>query len=133
MNFVECHDEPIHIPGYIQSFGYLIGIDADSHSIAFFSENITDIFSIENSEILFGKKITDFPEIFKTILASDIFESLEDLTRRDNETYFDKILSERKNFIYQFSAVKNIFSLNLRLLSEIRINVLPISMIISIL
>jgi light-regulated signal transduction histidine kinase (bacteriophytochrome) len=35
MNFVECHEEPIHIPGYIQSFGYLIGIDAKSHSIAF--------------------------------------------------------------------------------------------------
>lgn len=110
MNFVECHDEPIHIPGYIQSFGYLIGIDADSHSIAFFSENITDIFSIENSEILFGKKITDFPEVFKTILASDIFESLEDLTRRDNETYFDKIfIGEKELHLSVFRSKEYIF------------------------
>ncbi|WP_435524352.1 hypothetical protein [Chryseobacterium indoltheticum] len=35
MNFVECHDEPIHIPGYIQSFGYLIGIDTASLTISF--------------------------------------------------------------------------------------------------
>ncbi len=43
MNFVDCHEEPIHIPGYIQSFGYLIGIDAVSHTISFFGENITDM------------------------------------------------------------------------------------------
>jgi hypothetical protein len=35
MNFVECHEEPIHIPGSIQSFGYLIGIDAESRPLLF--------------------------------------------------------------------------------------------------
>jgi len=110
MNFVECHDEPIHIPGYIQSFGYLIGIDADSHTITFFSENITDVFDIENSEDLFGKKITDFPDVFRTILASDIFESLEDLTRRDNETYFDKIIiGEKEHHLSVFRSHEHIF------------------------
>lgn len=105
MNFVECHDEPIHIPGYIQSFGYLIGIDAVSHTITFFSENITDIFNIENSEIFFGKKLTDFPELFQTVMTSDIFESLENLTRRDNETYFDKIFIGYQE--YHFSIFKS--------------------------
>ena len=110
MNFVECHDEPIHIPGYIQSFGYLIGIDADSHTITFFSENITDVFDIENSEDLFGKKITNFPDVFRTILASDIFESLEDLTRRDNETYFDKIIiGEKEHHLSVFRSHEHIF------------------------
>lgn len=105
MNFVECHDEPIHIPGYIQSFGYLIGIDAVSHTITFFSENITDIFNVENSEVFFGKKLTDFPKLFQTVMTSDIFESLENLTRRDNETYFDKIFIGDQE--YHFSIFKS--------------------------
>lgn len=105
MNFVECHEEPIHIPGYIQSFGYLIGIDAESHSITFFSKNIEDIFKIESSEELFGKKLTDFPEAFNSIINSDIFKSLPDFTRRDNETFFNKIFIESEQ--YHFSAFRN--------------------------
>lgn len=105
MNFVECHEEPIHIPGYIQSFGYLIGIDAESHSITFFSKNIEDIFKIENVEQLFGKKLTDFPEVFGSIINSDIFKSLPGFTKRDNETFFDKIFIEGEQ--YHLSAFRN--------------------------
>ncbi|AZA58401.1 ATP-binding protein [Chryseobacterium shandongense] len=105
MNFVECHEEPIHIPGYIQSFGYLIGIDAESHSITFFSKNIEDIFKIEDLEQLFDKKLTDFPEVFGSIFNSDIFKSLPDFTRRDNETFFNKIFIEDKQ--YHFSAFRS--------------------------
>lgn len=105
MNFVECHEEPIHIPGYIQSFGYLIGIDANTHTITFFSENITDIFNVDNCELFFGKKLSEFPKLFHNVMASDIFESLENLTRRDNETYFDKIFIGEKQ--YHFSVFRS--------------------------
>ena len=105
MNFVECHEEPIHIPGYIQSFGYLIGIDADSHSITFFSKNIEDIFSVENLNQLFGKKLTDFPESFASIIESDIYSSLPKFTRRENETYYDKIFISGQE--YHFSVFKS--------------------------
>lgn len=105
MNFVDCHEEPIHIPGYIQSFGYLIGIDAVSHSITFFSENITDILSVENTEHFFDHKVTDFPEIFKTVIESDIFASLDQFTRRENETHFDKIFIGDKE--YHFSIFRS--------------------------
>lgn len=105
MNFVECHEEPIHIPGYIQSFGYLIGIDAESYLITFFSENIRDIFTIENNELLFDKKITDFPESFQSIIESDIYTSVDTFTRRENETYFDKILINGTE--YHFSVFRN--------------------------
>jgi len=91
MNFIECHEEPIHIPGSIQSFGYLIGIDAESRTITFFSRNISDIFKIGGSQELFGRKLTDFPESFQSIIDSEIYTSLEKFTRRKNETYFDKI------------------------------------------
>ncbi|MBK1897626.1 ATP-binding protein [Chryseobacterium paridis] len=105
MNFVECHEEPIHIPGYIQSFGYLIGIDAESYIITFFSENIRDIFAVEKLEVLFDKKITDFPENFQSIIDSDIYSSLDTFTRRENETYFDKIFIDQKE--YHFSVFRN--------------------------
>ncbi|KMQ67758.1 histidine kinase [Chryseobacterium sp. FH2] len=110
MNFVECHEEPIHIPGYIQSFGYLIGIDADSFSITFFSENIKDIFKLENFELLFGKKITDFPDLFQNIIESDIFTSIRTHTERENTTYFDKIFIGEKQYHFSiFRTGKNIF------------------------
>lgn len=105
MNFVDCHEEPIHIPGYIQSFGYLIGIDATSHSITFFSENITDIFTIENKEQLFDKKISDFTASFQSIIDSDIYTSLDKFTKRENETHFDKIIIGKKE--YHFSVFRN--------------------------
>ena len=91
MNFIECHEEPIHIPGSIQSFGYLIGIDAESHTITFFSRNISDIFDIGSSHELFGRKLIDFPGSFQSIIDSEIYTSLDKFTRRKNETYFDKI------------------------------------------
>ncbi|GAA4151742.1 ATP-binding protein [Chryseobacterium ginsenosidimutans] len=110
MNFVECHEEPIHIPGYIQSFGYLIGIDAESHSITFFSKNIEDIFNIENTNQLFDKKITDFPNSFKSIIESDIYNSLNKFTRRENETYFDKIFINGKEYHFSvFRSKTNVF------------------------
>lgn len=105
MNFVECHDEPIHIPGRIQSFGYLIGIDTTSHAIDFLSENISDIFDLEKSEDLLGKKIADYPHIFQPVLDSDIFERVDFLSRRENETYFDKIYISGKQ--YHFSVFRS--------------------------
>ena len=105
MNFIECHEEPIHIPGSIQSFGYLIGIDADSRTITFFSRNISDIFNIGSSDELFGRKITDFPESFQSIIDSEIYTSLDRFTRRKNETYFDKIFINEKE--YHFSVFKS--------------------------
>ncbi|MCD1116601.1 ATP-binding protein [Chryseobacterium turcicum] len=104
MNFVECHDEPIHVPGHIQSFGYLIGIDIASLTITFFSENITEIFKIENSEGLFGKKLSQFPDVFQQVIDSEIFKDDGFLLRKDNETYFDKIFLNEKQ--YHFSVFR---------------------------
>ncbi|WP_080780189.1 ATP-binding protein [Chryseobacterium phocaeense] len=104
MNFIECHEEPIHIPGYIQSFGYLIGIDAESHSITFFSRNITDLFKIENAEPLFNRQLMDFSEVFRPVMDSDLYVSLKSFTKRENETHFDKIFVDGKE--YHFSVFR---------------------------
>lgn len=105
MNFVECHEEPIHIPGHIQSFGYLIGICTVSETINFCSQNIGEIFSIDNAQELLGKKLSDFPAIFNILSTSDIFKFLIDNTKRENETYFDKITLKEKK--YHFSLFRN--------------------------
>ncbi|WP_419870185.1 ATP-binding protein [Chryseobacterium sp. CT-SW4] len=104
MNFVECHEEPIHIPGHIQSFGYLIGIHAESHSINFFSENIGILFNIGNSEDLFNKKISDFPQHFQSILESEIYLQVDRYLKREHEAYFDKITINGKK--YHFSVFR---------------------------
>ncbi len=114
MNFVECHEEPIHIPGSIQSFGYLIGIDAESRTITFFSRNIADIFKIERSDELFGREISDFPESFQSIIDSEIYTSLEQFTRRKNETYFDKIFIDGKDYHFSVYRSDAIFFLSLK-------------------
>lgn len=110
MNFVECHEEPIHVPGHIQSFGYLIGICTVSVTINFCSQNIGEIFSIDNAQELLGKQLSDFPAIFNILSTSDIFKSLKDNTKRENETYFDKItLNEKKYHFSLFRSGQNIF------------------------
>lgn len=105
MNLVEGIEKPIHNPGSIQSFGYLIGIEILSHSITILSENIKDLFNIESLDLYFGKKISDFPDLFKSILESDIFGTIDQLTKRESETYFDKIFIHQKQ--YHFSVFKS--------------------------
>lgn len=110
MNFVECHDEPIHIPASIQSFGYLIGIDAASHEIVFFSENIAHLFPAVSMADLFGKQISEVPEIYQAISDSDIFQDIDFQTRRENETHFARIDIGRKNYHFSvFRSESNIF------------------------
>lgn len=48
MKLVRCEDEAIRIPGKIQSFGYLIGLDKGLN-ITFYSENIERLFGISKS------------------------------------------------------------------------------------
>ena len=110
MNFVECHEEPIHIPGHIQSFGYLIGICTVSETVSFCSANLKEVFDLPNVEALLGKKLSDFPAIFEVISKSEIFSSVNDFTKRENETHFDKIDINGKKFHFSlFRSGQNIF------------------------
>ncbi|KQT20539.1 histidine kinase [Chryseobacterium sp. Leaf404] len=104
MNFVECHEEPIHIPGHVQDFGYLIGICSDSETINFCSKNISEIFNI-SAEALLGKKISDISHINQILSSSDIYSTVSDYTKRENETYFDKIFINQEK--YHFSLFRN--------------------------
>lgn len=52
-----CDNEPIHIPGSIQSHGFLIAVDS-TRTIRYCSENIQDFLEIDAVQLL-GKKLED--------------------------------------------------------------------------
>lgn len=89
MDFVACHEEQIHIPGHIQSFGYLIGLDAASKTIKFYSKNLSELFRI--NEDIFGKKIDELPEVFPQIIDSEVLENLDKNTEEENKLSISRI------------------------------------------
>lgn len=67
----QCSDEPIKIPGKIQNFGLLIGID-ENFRIQFYSQNILDLFEIE--PIPLGSPIQNYKSIVKFLENSGVYK-----------------------------------------------------------
>lgn len=108
MNFVDCHEEKIHVSGHIQDFGYLIGLDAESQTVKFFSQNISELFPLDKS--FFGKTFAEAPDTFSSLLASVVFTNLDLQTIKDSDVFLDRI--EIKGKIYHFTIYRlgeNIF------------------------
>jgi len=94
MKTTECHDIVIHEPGYIQSFGYLIGINISTGLIEFFSSNVPNLFNIEGS--LLQTNIQEV-KVFNIISESRHY----DFVRRSAEEgvkYIDRIFLTGKDF-----------------------------------
>jgi light-regulated signal transduction histidine kinase (bacteriophytochrome) len=51
--YINCDQEPIHICGEVQSYGFLLG--TQNSRVIFYSENILDLFSLDPS--ILGKDI----------------------------------------------------------------------------
>lgn len=64
----KCASEPVHAPGYIQSFSYLFAFHRESHRIGYVSENIEQVLQIPAGELL-GKVASD-------ILGADIWHNI---------------------------------------------------------
>ena len=116
MDFVACHDEQIHIPGYIQSFGFLLGLDSVTKQIKFLSENISEIFHVDTA--IFGKKITDFPHVFSELISAESFINLDKNMQLEAEISVDKITLE--NGIYHFTTFRSGDTIFLQFEKEIR-------------
>ncbi len=87
INLSNCDREPIHIPGKIQSYGYLIALEITSQRIAFCSENIHEIFDVPHQEVL-GKSLDIFQketscyanyERFEAQIHSILNEGMKDM------------------------------------------------------
>ncbi|WP_426329576.1 ATP-binding protein [Pedobacter sp. R-06] len=59
-----CDKEPIHIPGKIQSHGFLIAVDKNSLSITYVSEN-AEVFLAEEAKSLLNKQLSVLNQFIK--------------------------------------------------------------------
>lgn len=96
MDFIACHEEKIHIPGYIQNFGYLIGLDSVTKQIKFLSENISEIFPIDFSYI--GKTLADCAELISPLVSSDNYKNFDHICEKETTVFLDKITIAAQNF-----------------------------------
>lgn len=105
MNFQDCHEEQIHIPSHVQSYGYIIGLDEKSKTIQFYSENVSTLFGIE--EELLGKKFEDYSGYFKKIIKSSIYSNIDSIHKEVNKT-LDKISLHKVDYhltIYKYNGL----------------------------
>ena len=75
LSIANCADEPIHIPGSIQPYGFLLGVELDSLKIIYCSENCTNYFELSLPEILNQPLSNFFTE--SELAAFSIYFSIE--------------------------------------------------------
>ena len=71
-----CASEPVHIPGLVQPFACLIGVDAGSEKIVYASENCPDFTGV-SAEKLLGINVRE-------LLGRDIVHSINNAAARGN-------------------------------------------------
>ncbi len=76
VNLTNCEHEPIHIPGSIQPFGFLIAVDDQDFTIEFCSGNVYDYTGINVSEML-GKP-------FSSVFGGTLYNQLLDYLSSDH-------------------------------------------------
>lgn len=77
-----CHEEPIHIPGAIQSFGFLLVLDPRNYTVRHFSLNSCDLFQLSREELL-GTPICDLlgDSFYQALVAADeLFHNINPLS-----------------------------------------------------
>lgn len=100
MNFEDCRNEPIEIPGKIQSFGYLIGLDSGSKRIKFVSENLNEIFYYRDAAALLGHKLEVFSDVFLKILWSENYKKMEFLIKEENQPFLETLLLDSGQYYF---------------------------------
>lgn len=64
VDLTNCDKEPIHIPGKVQSHGFLVAVNSKTHLITYISENSRPFINDEPKNYL-GKKLGDFEKKIK--------------------------------------------------------------------
>lgn len=104
MNFQDCHEEQIHIPSHVQSYGYLIGLDEKNKTIQFYSKNVQNLFGF--TENLLGETFEDCAYYFNKIIESTIYQRVDYNLKVANKN-LDKIKLNGSNFhltIYRYNG-----------------------------
>ncbi|TXF75116.1 ATP-binding protein [Chryseobacterium sp.] len=108
MNFTACHEEEIHIPGHIQSFGFLLGLDAATKTVKFYSENLRLLFNLQ--EEIFGKTIEELAGTFPQLIDSGVLAKINENTGEEYDWNIFKI-SVKWDFFHciMYRVGENIF------------------------
>lgn len=110
LDLVSCEWEPIHIPGRVQSHGFLLAVNRESQKITYISDNLQSFISVNPSDIL-NKSLENFLEVsgidtghtnllelFKSAEEAD-FEALNPVVAKTGDKKFNLICHLSGNFM----------------------------------
>ena len=133
IDLTNCDQEPIHIPGRIQSFGHLVAIEIATQKVAFCSENVNDIFECDALDLLgnplnvFGKETACYSnylrieEHVKLILKDGIRDINSSIIININEKPYHVIFTiSGKYLVIEFEEVISFINDKHRLNNSVR-------------
>ena len=104
--YINCDQEPIHICGEVQEYGFLIG--TTDFKISFYSENVSELFP-ENHKLAFGKDIrTLFEELGLDINWDNFSENQELAIQHIHFQEEEYTLSIHTNGGYTFYEIEKV-------------------------
>lgn len=105
--YINCDQEPIHIIGEVQEYGFLIGTKGSE--IAFYSENVLELFST-NHKLVFGKDIKNFFDELELDINWENFSHNRELAIQHIHYHEEEYtLSIHTNSGYTFYEIEKVF------------------------
>ena len=97
-NLTNCESEPIHIPGSIQPFGFLLGVNPGSLSIEYCSANCADFIAADPKQLL-GKPLS-------TLFSEDAIEGLKQRLFADHSAIGHPLEITLNNAVFNVHTVR---------------------------
>ena len=106
ITITNCEAEPIHIPGSIQPFGYLLALNKIDNTIQYCSENCTSLFDKPLNQIL-GKPFSEFfnkedVDSFITYSAKSKDAVMPFIFSVGNQSFHTTSFSTKENLVMEF-------------------------------
>lgn len=103
ISLTNCESEPIHVPGSIQPYGFLLAVTMDSHMIEFCSANCTDFIQTPPSDIL-GKNLSnlftgDQAENFESYIQRGDFDDAKPFVFSTKERFYNTTVHQSGNLL----------------------------------
>ncbi len=101
VDLTDCDREPVHIPGSIQPFGFLIAFALPTWAVAHVSTNAADVFSVVSADAMIGKpmetvlppsSIHDLRNVFQAAMISGLAERLADVSVGRGQARYDILI-----------------------------------------
>jgi chemotaxis family two-component system sensor kinase Cph1 len=110
-----CDKEPIHIPGRVQSHGFLIAIDKTSLTVSYISENISQYLAVNAADLLeqpidrFESLTGTNTKIRQLLELGEVQQSFESINpyplQLNNSSYYLIVSSSGSNYLLELEPV----------------------------